>query len=413
GDNWERKEQERLLKRFKKPMDEDGLSLLIVCDMLLTGFDAPIEQAMYLDKPLKEHNLLQAIARVNRPYKEKNHGLIIDYYGVSAFLKQALAVFSKRDVQGALTPLTDELPRLQSRHRAAMRFFEGVNRKDLDACVSVLEPEDVRLKFDVAFRRFAESMDMVMPDPAANPYREDLKFLGMVRNAARNRFRDENINLAGCGEKVRKLINEHIRASGVDPLHKPVSILEKDFEKTIDDIRSDEAKASEMEHAIRHEIRVRIDENPVFYSSLKERLEEIIKDRKKERMALSLAIEEYGKIITEIRGLSKKARSLGLNETEYAFYELLKVELKAKKKAGKEGKAGKPREGEEKNGFAALAKELVSMLGDLAVVDWKTRDDVQRQMRSRIKRKLKSFGCDKDKLDKVTARVMELAKVRL
>ena len=115
--------------------------------MLLTGFDAPVEQVMYLDAPLKEHTLLQAIARVNRPHgDEKKYGLVVDYWGVSAKLQEALAIFSTADVQGALTPSVDELPRLERRHAAARKFFQRVtDTNDLDACVRVLEPEDVRV----------------------------------------------------------------------------------------------------------------------------------------------------------------------------------------------------------------------------------------------------------------------------
>ena len=115
------------------------------------------EERRYLDAPLKEHTLLQAIARVNRPHgDEKTYGLVVDYWGVSADLQDALAVFSTTDLQGALTPNVDELPRLQSRQAAAMRFFQTVaDASDLDACVRVLEPEDVRTAFDLAFRRFS------------------------------------------------------------------------------------------------------------------------------------------------------------------------------------------------------------------------------------------------------------------
>ncbi len=112
--------------------------------MLLTGFDAPIEQVMYLDSPLKEHTLLQAIARVNRTADHKDYGLIIDYWGVSEALQEALAVFSPSDIKGAMEPKTDELPRLQTRHAVAMHFFNAVKDKgDLEQCVAVLEPEDV------------------------------------------------------------------------------------------------------------------------------------------------------------------------------------------------------------------------------------------------------------------------------
>ncbi|MXW14617.1 MAG: type I restriction endonuclease subunit R, partial [Rhodothermaceae bacterium] len=164
-------EQDQAIERFKD--QNDPLSILVVCDMLLTGFDARVEQVMYLDAPLKEHTLLQAIARVNRPFgEEKTYGLVVDYWGVSAKLQEALAIFSTTDVQGALTPNVDELPRLQSRHAAAMKFFQNVEAPDdLDTCVRVLEPSDVRAGFDLAFRRFSQSMDMLLPDQRALAYK--------------------------------------------------------------------------------------------------------------------------------------------------------------------------------------------------------------------------------------------------
>ena len=124
-----KEQQDRLIERFRDR--NDPLSILVVCDMLLTGFDAPVEQVMYLDAPLKEHTLLQAIARVNRPLgEEKTYGLVVDYWGVSAKLQDALAVFSTTHIQEALTPKMDELRRLQSRHAAAMKFFRMVQRQE-------------------------------------------------------------------------------------------------------------------------------------------------------------------------------------------------------------------------------------------------------------------------------------------
>ena len=129
-----REAQDRLVERFKDR--GDPLAILVVCDMLLTGFDAPAEQVIYLDSPLKEHTLLQAIARVNRPLgDEKTYGLVVDYWGVSTKLQDALAVFSTTDVQGALTPNVDELPRLQARHATAMAFFPDGHRHGRSGCL--------------------------------------------------------------------------------------------------------------------------------------------------------------------------------------------------------------------------------------------------------------------------------------
>lgn len=113
----------------------------------------------------------------------------------------------------------DELPGLQARHAAVLRFFQKVRDKgDLDQCVAVLEPEDTRAEFEAAFRRFGQSMDMVMPDPKALPYYGDLKWLGKVRQTARARFQDPRMDISDCGEKVRKLIEEAIVAAGIEIL---------------------------------------------------------------------------------------------------------------------------------------------------------------------------------------------------
>ena len=268
-------QQDRLVERFKDW--DDPLAILVVCDMLLTGFDAPAEQVMYLDTPLKEHSLLQAIARVNRPHgEEKTYGLVVDYWGVSAKLHEALAIFSTTDVQGALAPNTDELPRLQARHAAAMRCFRTVtDADDPDACVRALEPEDARAAFDLAFRRFSRSMDMLLPDPRALAYHADLRWLGKARGAARARYRDDRLDLSGCGRKVRQLIADAVAADGIRILVKEVPLFSPEFEEKIEVLPTTEAKASEVEHAIRHEISARVEENPAFYESLRKRLEAI------------------------------------------------------------------------------------------------------------------------------------------
>jgi len=401
-------EQNRIIERFKKPRNEDKLSFLIVCDMLLTGFDAPVEQVMYLDKPLKEHNLLQAIARVNRPKPNKNYGLIVDYYGISDNLEKALEMFSKEDVEKAMRPLEEELPRLESRHRRAMSFFDEVDLENLEECVQVLEPEDVRLKFDVAFRKFSESMDMMLPHPKAKPYLDDLKTLGKIRRAAKNRYRDDDIDISGSGEKVRDLIDNYIRAEGIDHLQEgPVSILDDSFEEEVDELQSDKAKASEMEHAIKQEITVRLDENPVVYKSLKERLEEIIEEKKQNRIELTKAIEEYGHIIKEIRDVQEgnKAEEMGLTDDQYAFYELIKEEL---------DKRFDDLEIEDDK-IIDISTKINDKLDDLAVIDFRRKRDVQRRMRGQIKVILIKNGWPKQggKLDKTASKIMDLAEVRL
>lgn len=402
-------QQRKLIERFKNP--DDPLAILIVCDMLLTGFDAPVEQVMYLDASLKEHTLLQAIARVNRTSEGKDYGLVVDYWGVALHLEEALSVFSPTEVQGALKPKTDILPRLESFHRRAMRFFARVNRDDVEACLRVLEPEDARAEFELAFKRFSRAMDMLLPDPAALPFMTDLRWLGKVRNAARVRFRDHQFDLTGCRAKVRALIEEHIRAGGVEQLLEPVSILAPEFEEEISKLGSDEARASEMEHAIRHEIHVNMDSNPVFFQSLKERLEQIIDDRRHERIDAAEQLRLLGDVVHEVRNVHVTAQEIGLDDAGYAIYELLRLPG-----GGGDGATGEG-DGGSGDGVDAprrdQASQILDDLRELAVVDWVHKEDVQRRMRRAVKRQLRASGHPREQIEALTSKVMDLARVRL
>lgn len=319
------KEQEKsLISRFKKPMDEDKLAMLIVCDKLLTGFDAPIEQVMYLDKPLKEHNLLQAIARTNRKYDDnKTYGLIVDYFGVSRFLDQALEIFSANDVQGALKSIDDELPRLEQRHRAALRYFDGVKPNDLEEAILRLVDEDVRADFDMAYKRFAQSMDKVLPSPKAERFTGDLKRLGAIRQLAKSRFSvDDGMDISECGEKVRRLVQNYLFTEGIDA-RDPVSILDVSFKEELEKNVKPETKAAQMEHAIKKEITIRLDEDKVFYTSLREKVEQLIEKYKERQMTIFELLEKLEEakeaIVTKVSGKTES----GLTSLQEPYYNKL------------------------------------------------------------------------------------------
>jgi type I restriction enzyme R subunit len=386
----------------------DPLSILVVCDMLLTGFDAPVEQVMYLDAPLKEHTLLQAIARVNRKADDKTYGLIVDYWGVSEALQEALAIFAPSDVKGALTPKGDELPRLQARHAAAMRFFVRVKDKDdLDLCVAVLEPEDVRAEFDTAFKRFSESLDMMLPDPRALPYAGDARWLGKIRATAAARYRDDKLDISDCGAKVRKLIEEAVVAEGIQILVKQVSLFTPEFEERLKTLKTDEARASEMEHAIRHEIHVKLDENPAFFVSLRERLEKIIEDRKA-RIDAAQQLKLFEALKSELRGHADVAEKLGLTETGFAIYGLLRAGEPMPVGEAKGKPYSKPDEAK-----TALASVLEEQLQPhVSIVDWAQKDDVQREMRRLIKRQLRAASVPADRIDATAESIVDLMKRR-
>ncbi|MCA9525443.1 MAG: type I restriction endonuclease subunit R, partial [Myxococcales bacterium] len=220
----------------------DPLAFLLVKSMLLTGFDAPVEQVMYLDRHIKEAELLQAIARVNRTYAkgevEKGFGIVVDYYGVARHLKEALAAYAAEDVEGALQSLKDEIPKLRDRHRRAVDVFTSRDIDDIaniEACVELLRDEKLRAEFHVKLKHFLTTLDLVLPRPEGLPFVNDAKTLAHIQAMARNRYRSsERLIGKEVGEKVRRLIDEHIISLGIDPKISPREITADDFDDHVD-----------------------------------------------------------------------------------------------------------------------------------------------------------------------------------
>ncbi len=306
---------------FKKPLytkppleateDEDiydaqktsQLAFLVVSDMLLTGFDAPIEQVMYLDKKLTAHNLLQAIARVNRTYEGKTRGLIVDYYGVGAHLKEALQSYEDADVEDVMQDFSSELSNLELSHRKVMQFFsenkiEEISADTLEDAVILLADEKLRAEFKVHFKEFTKLIDFILPHPIKKYFLDDAKVLGLIKNEAQRRYRDEELQIEGIGEKVKQLINEHLVSQGIETKVRPISIFDDEFGNALKD-RPDKAVASEMEHAIRYTIRINIDKDPIYYKSLAQKLEKIIADHKDEWKKL---VEKLSKFNEKMQG---------------------------------------------------------------------------------------------------------------
>jgi type I restriction enzyme R subunit len=393
-----KRERDDRIARFKKP--DDPLKILVVCDMLLTGFDAPIEQVLYLDAPLREHTLLQAIARVNRPAEGKTYGLVVDYWGDNRRITDALDLFSEEDgVSNALRPLSEKIQLLESRHRAAMRLFEGIGRNDEAQCLSLLDPDDVRAKFELDFLRFAEAMDMVLPDPKAleEPYVSDLKWLARLRVTARRAHYQEPFDPKDYGAKVGQIITKHLSAEGVEQLLAPRDILDPAFKQHLETMPSAEAKAAEIEHAIRHEIHVHRDENPTAYASLWEQLEKIVNDRRQSRVSAAGALARLQEISSQVSSARAGGggSGKGLTGTAGAILPFIDDAVAIEVRTG---------------AATDVAKALESYAG---VIDWQHKEDVQRQMRRAIKERLRTIGMDAAKIEAVTAKVMDVARARL
>jgi len=299
---------EQLIKRFKKPLfhakpeKTDPLAFLVVKSMLLTGFDAPIEGVMYLDRPIREAELLQAIARVNRTGFGKRCGIVVDYFGVAQHLKEALAAYADEDVEGVLASLKDEVPVLRDRHLRVVELFRQRGIESLDdaeACVEALGSEKLRAEFAVKLKAFLASLDTVLPRPEGLPYSGDAKRLAYIYARARNRYKDTPVLGKDVGAKVRKLIDDHVISLGVDPKIPPIQLTNAEFDSHVSRAASDRAKASEMEHAIRSHIRKHTDEDPVLYRKLSERLNDI----------LNTLGEQWNEVIAQLQSIIDELRA--------------------------------------------------------------------------------------------------------
>ena len=271
--------------------DPEPVAFVIVVSMLLTGFDAPIEQALYVDRPLREAELLQAIARTNRTSRWKTHGLVVDYVSLSENLQQALSDYDVADIEGADLRLVEhEMPILRARRSRIVSFLHehGIAVTDLsalaepsiqnDLLVALANPA-VRAELDREVRPFLATVDVLLPRPEALMFEGDVRALGAVQYKAYHIYRDgrsEGVDPYLYGAKVRRLLDEHLRAS--DPMRAvpPTSITSPEFAEHLAEETDTRIRALEMEHALRRHIDGRLPSDPVRYQRLSDRLEDIL-----------------------------------------------------------------------------------------------------------------------------------------
>jgi type I restriction enzyme, R subunit len=420
------------VENFCKPFDRkdpdkeySGIAFLIVCDMLLTGFDAPIEQVMYIDKKIREHTLLQAIARTNRVAKGKKRGYIVDYIGLANHLTEALTLYAATDEQEELAQglknITSEVPVLEERYQRLLQLFnqQKVARiedfvqgrladvqedaKVVHAAVSLLKDEELRADFEVYLKKFLMSLDIILPHEAAHPFRVPAKRFGYILRVNKERYKDESLDLGDAGEKVKDLINAHLISLGINPKVPPVELLADDFIEQLNQHAgdNDEAKASEMEHAIRKHCTVHQDEDPAFYKSLTEKVERLIEQYHDQ---WDLLAEELEKLRDEaIQG--RAGGEEGMSQEATTFYQHIvneafdngEVPLQVKK------------------AMKTLMESIVELLQDtIGSIDFWENPDKQKQLRSELKTALMMANIAelKQNRERITVEIMKLAKNR-
>lgn len=429
-----RKQAARLnaVENFCKAFDLDdpdkantGIAFLIVCDMLLTGFDAPIEQVMYIDKRLREHTLLQAIARTNRVKRGKQRGYIVDYIGLANHLTEALTLYTASDelqeLHDGLKSIATELPVLEERYQRLLQHFTagGVNgleafvtgkladlRQDaavVHAAVKALADERLRADFEVYLKKFLMSLDIVLPHAAAQPFRVPAKRFGYILQVAKERYKDESLQLGDAGEKVKALINEHLVSLGINPKVPPVELLAPDFLQRLQQHAggNDEAKASEMEHAIRKHCTVHHDEDPAFYKKLSEKVDALIE---RHHDQWELLVEK----LEELRADAMAGRRQGvegLSTEASTFYEHLAQVVY--------GDAVVPES--DLPAFKALMAALVELLQHtIGSIDFWQSADKQKRLRGDVKTAIGRSGLQAmlAHRERIAVEVLKLAKNR-
>lgn len=333
---------EKIIDGFKAPFGGVGkeggdgnYGIIVVTAMLLTGFDAPIEQVMYLDKIIKNHNLLQTIARVNRTCgPNKKCGYLVDYVGVTNHLRKALSEYDDDDVSETISSIKDktqDIAALNDAYNAIIAFIrEDVGFSSIDNTAPIIEElvadDELREDFNALFGQLSRMFDRVLPDPAALEYSDDFRLLSFIRESVAKATRDPRLSMKDASKKVRAIIEEYLKVNGVDVEIEPVSLLSDDF---LDDVkaknRTDRAACDRIKYAVRQYININTPKDPELFMRLSERLEAILQEFRDNWADLREALEHLREDILEGR---LRENTFGYEpEHEMPFFAMLKTEL--------------------------------------------------------------------------------------
>lgn len=400
--------------------------IIIVVDKLLTGFDAPRNTVLYLTRNLKDHTLLQAIARVNRLYEGKEFGYIIDYRGVLQNLDAALDVYGKLsefdqdDLMGTLTDVGEVVSKLPQRHSDLWDLFKEIrNKRDEEAYERLLADEAIRVRFyerlSVYSRTLAIALSTVSfientAESKIAKYKADLKFFIQLRSAVRRRYA-EVVDFKEYEAKIQKLLDTHVGTKEVERVTDLVNIFDADaFAAEVKKLEGSASKADTIAYRTKRTITERMQEDPAFYRRFSEMLEEVIKAFRAQRMSDA----DYLRRVTELshavrdrtgEGVPDKVRH---NDTARAFYgEIAEVF---------EGYRGNSFDPQDSAADAGL--RIDEIIRGRRIVNWETNPDVQNQMKNEIEdylHELKSkrgFDLSFEGIDRILEKCLAIARTR-
>jgi type I restriction enzyme R subunit len=407
-------QMEELLNNFKNP--DKNPKMVIVVDMLLTGFDVPCLHTMYIDKPMKNHNLLQAIARVNRVYKDKPGGLIVDYIGIADDLRKSLSKYTLETIGQTLTDINKVIEQMKEKYDIVSSMFYGVNYRDWKNLSSeelsnltvlaynCLETEDKKRNFVKNFIALKKLYALASPHPQTIKIKDDLKFFEMIKKMIVKYSNRASKEIARELEyEMNQLISKSISAQ--EPIdvfsllskEKPnISIFSEDFLKQIKDIKYKNYVIELLTKLINDEIKVRMRINPYRYKSLYEKLNKLIKEYNVKVLETAEIIEKLIEIAKELKEKIKEVGKLDLTEEELAFYDMLL----------NEGIFENEQEVKE------IAKEIIEKLGYyVKSVDWNKKEIIKAKIRKALKDVLMEKINSYEHIDKIVNEILEQAEL--
>jgi type I restriction enzyme R subunit len=423
----EKEYNKQIINAFKHAPEPE---ILIVVSKLLTGFDAPSNTVLYVCRSLVEHNLLQAIARVNRLYEGKDFGHIIDYYGVLQELGEAMDIyghlpgFEEEELAGTVVDVATEVASLPQKHSELWDVFKTVkNRLDEEEYERLLADDEIRARFYEKLCAYHRTLSIAVstmeflrdtPEKTQERYKKDAAFFLKLRASVKRRYAEE-IDFKEYEKKVQKLMDTHVKAEGVQQITAQVNIFEREqFQAEIEKLTTTASKADTIAHRTQRTITEKMDEDPVFYRKFSKVLQEAIEAYRKGR----IDEVEYLKRATEAKDavLNRSGDELpaglqGRDEAK-AFYGVVNEViqgLKIKEDAVPYRTA---------TAAADMALQIDEEIRKRLVVDWRTNPDVQNEMRNAIDdllyqaRAAKGVPLTAQDMDAIIERALEIAKVR-
>lgn len=413
-----KKRRRALRERMKNP--KDALKIVIVRDMWLTGFDVPCLHTMYLDKPMRGHNLMQAIARVNRVFKDKPGGLVVDYLGIAADLKKALSEYTESGGKGKPTfEQEDAVELMMEKHEIVSEMFEGYDYEGVfkaaykDKLAFIIGGREHILTLEKGQERFvkevtalSQAFALAVPHPKALGIRDDVGYFqavkaGLVKlESSATGDKKENIESA-----LKQLISQAVSSDEVVDvfaaagLKKPdISILSEEFLAEVRGMKHKNLAFELLKRLLNDEIKIRSRKNLIQSRTFSAMLEEAIKRYQNKSIEAAKVIEELIELAKKMREAHKRGDELRLSEDELAFYDALEVNDSAVKVLGDDT-------------LRMIARELVENVRKNVTIDWTIKESVQAGMRVIIKRILRKYGYPPDKQKKATDTVLEQAKL--